>query len=119
MADAVDLVTTLYERYQACDWPAAARLLHPDVRLEMPATWGVLSGRDAVMALQEGYPEPWGDLVVLRVVFDGDSTVAAEIEITGPAEVFRCAAFWQAHEGALHRGVEYWVTVGADEPGPR
>lgn len=43
---------------------------------------------------------------------------AAETEIVGPAETFRCAAFWQVRDGRLHRGVEYWVTVGGDEPPP-
>jgi hypothetical protein len=33
--------------------------------------------------------------------------------------VFRCAAFWVADQGLLTRGVEYWVTVAAEQPGPR
>ena len=114
-----ELVRSLYERYQARDWHAARQLLHPDARLTMPATGEVLTGRDGVIGLQECYPEPWGDLAVLRVVSDGGDTAVAEVEITGPAELFRCAAFWEAHEGRLQRGVEYWVTVGAEQPGPR
>ncbi len=119
MSDPLQLVRALYESYQARDWSAAAAVLHPDARLSMPATGEVHDGRDAVMALQENYPEPWGDLSVLRVVADGRDTAVAEVEITGPSEVFRCAAFWEARDGRLHRGVEYWVTVGGDEPGPR
>lgn len=111
------LVTSLYENYQARDWPAAAALLHPEARLVMPATGELLLGRDRIMSLQENYPEPWGDLQVLQVVGDGDRA-AAEIEVVG-TEVFRCAAFWRVRDGLLHHGVEYWVTPGADEPGPR
>ncbi len=114
-----ELVRALYEHYQARDWSAAAELLHPDVQLEMPATAEVLAGRDRVVALQENYPEPWGDLSVLRLVSDGGDTAVAEIEIVGPSDVFRCAAFWDVRGGRLHHGVEYWVTVGGDEPGPR
>lgn len=120
MADAGDLVRDLYERYQDRNWAAAAGLLHPDAQVSMPATAELLVGRAAVLALQTGYPEPWGDLTVLRVVAGADGRAAvAEIEVVAPAEVFRCAAFWQVHEGLLHRGVEYWVTVGGEEPPPR
>ena len=119
MSDPRVLVRALYESYQARDWAAAAEVLHPEVQLRMPATAEAHDGRDAVMALQENYPEPWGDLSVLRVVADGGGAAAAEIEIVGPSETFRCVAFWEARDGRLHRGVEYWVTVGSDEPGPR
>lgn len=119
MSDPLELVRALYESYQARDWAAAADVLHPDAQLRMPATAEVHDGRDAIMALQEHYPEPWGDLSVLRLVGDDGDTAVAEIEIVGPSEVFRCAAFWEVRDGRLHRGVEYWVTVGSDEPGPR
>jgi len=112
------LVRSLYERYQARDWTAAALLLHPDVRLQMPATAETLNGRDAVIGMQERYPEPWGDLTVLRVVADADAAVA-EVEIVAEADTFRCAAFWRARDAQLMEGVEYWVTLGGDEPGPR
>ena len=117
MPDAADLVRTLYERYQERDWPAAAGLLHPEAELSMPATAERLVGRDAVLAFQADYPEPWGDLTVLRVVGD-DATAVAENEVVAPSETFRCAAFWQVRDGRLHRGVEYWVTVGGDRPPP-
>jgi ketosteroid isomerase-like protein len=113
------LVRGLYERYQARDWRAARELLQPDARLEMPATAEVYTGRDDVLGLQERYPEPWGELTVLRVVSDGEHTAVAEFEIVAPVAVFRCAAFWETRNGLLARGVEYWVTVGEDEPGPR
>lgn len=119
MSRPLELVRALYDNYQARDWSAAAELLHPDVQLRMPATSEVLTGRDEVMALQEHYPEPWGDLSVLRIVADGGDTAAAEIEIVGLSEVFRCAAFWEIRDGRLHHGVEYWVTVGGDDAGPR
>jgi hypothetical protein len=56
--------------------------LRPDVRLYMPATDERMVGRDAVIALQRDYPEPWGELRVLRTT--GDGPVAAEIEIRAP-----------------------------------
>ena len=118
MHNGAELVRSLYDSYQARDWAAAALLLHPDVRLQLPATAETLEGRDAVIGLQERYPEPWGDLTVLRVLGDLD-TAAAEVEIVAEAETFRCAAFWRFRDARLSEGVEYWVTLGGDEPGPR
>jgi hypothetical protein len=114
------LTRKLYEFYQARNWAAAADLLHPEALLEMPATRERLSGRDEIIEFQENYPEPWGDLTVLRVVSDdSENTAAVEFEIEGPREVFRCAAFWIADQGMLSRGMEYWVTVGGEQPPPR
>jgi len=112
-----DLARSLYERYQARDWSGAAALLHPDAQVRMPATEEHLVGREQVLALQRGYPEPWGDLQVLRVVGNA-ATAAVEVEIVAAAGVFRCAAFWTVHEDLLHRGVEYWTTVGGEDPPP-
>ena len=114
-----ELVRSLYERYQARDWPAAAALLDPGVRLDLPATGEALVDRDALIGFQERYPEPWGELSVLRVVSDGGGAAAAEVEIVAGDAVFRCAAFWSAQAGRLVRGVEYWVTVGGEVPPPR
>jgi len=111
------LVRRLYERYQARDWTGASELLHHDAKLEMPATAEHLTGRDQVIALQRNYPEPWGDLGVLRVLGAGDSAVA-ELQVIASDAEFRCAAFWVARDGLLHRGVEYWITVGGEEPPP-
>jgi hypothetical protein len=111
------LVRALYERYQARNWSDAALLLHEEASVDMPATNEQLIGPGRVLGMQRDYPEPWGDLEVLRVLGNERSAVA-ELEVVAPAAVFRCAAFWNVHEGLLHRGVEYWVTVGGEEPPP-
>jgi hypothetical protein len=110
-------VRALYELYQARDWASAAALLHPEAQLHMPATDERLMGRGQVIGFQRNYPEPWGELQVLRVV--SNSTVAAaEVEIVSDPRLFRCAAFWTIQEDMLLSGVEYWVTVGGEEPRP-
>ena len=111
------LVRELYERYQARNWSDAALLLREDATVDMPATNEQLLGRDQVIGMQRDYPEPWGDLQVLRVLGIERSAVA-ELEVVAPTTVFRCAAFWDVDDGLLHRGVEYWVTVGGEEPPP-
>jgi hypothetical protein len=111
------LVRALYELYQARDWSAAARLLHPQARLHMPATDEQLVGREQVIAFQRDYPEPWGELRVLRAIADPTAAVA-EVEIVSGATLFRCAAFWMIEDDLLLDGVEYWVTVGGEAPPP-
>ena len=105
------VVTQLYERFQARDWDGATRLLHADAQLHMPATDERLVGREQVIRLQREYPEPWGELRVLRAASAPDTAVA-EIEIKAPDGRYRCAAFWTVRDGLLYDGVEYWVTVG-------
>ncbi|CAN5700610.1 hypothetical protein BH18ACT13_BH18ACT13_03760 [soil metagenome] len=83
----------------------------------MPATAERLVGRSKVVEFQRDYPEPWGDLSLLRIVGKGE-TAAAEIEVVAEEATFRMAAFWRAGEGLLREGVEYWVTVGGEEPPP-
>jgi hypothetical protein len=83
----------------------------------MPATRERLDGREGVVAFQRAYPEPWGDLTVLRVVGD-EEVAAAEIEVVAPDDTFRMAAFWRAQDGLLREGVEYWVTVGGEKAPP-
>lgn len=111
-----ELVARLYSLYQEREWDGAACLLHPDARLHMPATDERLVGRDAVIALQREYPEPWGELRVLRTT--GEEPVAAEVEIRAADGTYRCAAFWTVREGRLAEGVEYWVTVGGERADP-
>ena len=115
--DATVLVRELYEAYQRRDWDAAAELLHPDAVLDMPATRERLTGREGVIDFQREYPEPWGDLTVLRVLGGGDEA-CAEVEIVAPEGTFRLAAFWRAEGELLRDGIEYWVTVGGEQPPP-
>ena len=115
--DATELVRRLYERYQARDWEAAAELLHVEAIVDMPETRERLFGRDGVIDFQRRYPEPWGDLTVLRVLGGADEA-CAEVEVVAPGDTFRLAAFWRVDDRLLRDGVEYWVTVGGSEPPP-
>ena len=113
--EATGLVRALYEAYQRRDWEAAAELLHPEATVDMPDTRERLTGREGVLDFQRNYPEPWGDLAVLRVLGGADEA-CAEVEVAAPAETFRLAAFWRSEDGLLRDGIEYWVTVGGEQP---
>jgi ketosteroid isomerase-like protein len=112
--DATDQVAALYTAYQDRDWARAATVLHPEAVVDLPATGEQLAGREAVIAFQVEYPEPWGRLTVRRVV-GGPAETAAEVEVAAPdGQVFAMAAFWRQQDGLLRAGVEYWDTVGGD-----
>ena len=113
--DATELVQQLYEAYQRRDWDAAAGVLHPFAAVDMPDTRERLTGREGVLDFQRDYPEPWGELSVLRVL-GGPDEACAEIEVVGPDDTFRMAAFWRTENGLLRDGIEYWVTVGGEQP---
>ena len=110
------LVRALYEAYQERTWDLASSYLHPEAVVDMPHTSERLEGRNAVIDFQRSYPEPWGTLLVVRVVGDDDAA-AAEINLLEAGTVrHTMAAFWRRQDGLLHEGVELWVTVGAEEP---
>jgi ketosteroid isomerase-like protein len=114
--DAGELIRRLYEAYQARDWDRAQECLHPGAAVAMPATSERLTGRAEVIRFQREYPEPWGDIAVLRVVAAG-AAAAAEIEVTAPGgEVYRMAAFWDTEAGLLRHGTEYWIDPGGQPP---
>ena len=113
--DAPDLARSLYAAYQARDWALAQTYLHPEAVVSMPATVERLAGREEVIRFQREYPEPWGDLIVLRAL--GDAAAAAvEVEVRATAGVFRMAAFWDVRDGLLASGTEYWVDPGGSPP---
>jgi ketosteroid isomerase-like protein len=109
VTDAGTLVRDLYEAYQRRDWDSCAPLIHPEATYDLPNSNEYVEGGDELLAYQRDYPEPWGELSVLRVIAAGDQA-AAEITVTGGREGdFRMAALWTLKDGLLHRCVEYWA----------
>jgi ketosteroid isomerase-like protein len=103
------LVRSLYEAYGRRDWDACTPLLHADAVYELPRTDERVEGGPAVLDYQRAYPEPWGELSILRVIAEGDEA-AAEISVRGGREGdYRMAALWTVRDGRLWRGVEYWA----------
>lgn len=112
--DATAQVAALYAAYQDRDWERAATFLHPEAVVDLPATGERLAGKEAVMAFQIEYPEPWGVMTV-RQVLGGPEESAARVEVLAPdGQLLAMAAFWRQQDGLLRDGTEYWITVGGD-----
>jgi hypothetical protein len=75
-----------------------------------------LNGREDTVNFQRAYPEPWGVLIVKRVVADAEWAAVEAMVVDPEGRVFALAAFWPARQGLLDRGVEYWVDVAARSP---
>jgi ketosteroid isomerase-like protein len=110
-----EVVRQLWERISDRDWLAVRELLAPDLRVEWPATGEVFLGPDNFVAVQSRYPEGWS-INVLQVIAQGD-TVVADVEVPHKGVgTFRVASFCTVRNGLVAQAVEYWVTVGGDEP---
>jgi hypothetical protein len=110
-----DVVRALWERFEARDWDGASVLLAPAVVVDWPASRERMVGRDNVIGLNSGYPEPWGHIAVLRV-FEAGEQVAAEIRIDAEDAKYFCVGFYEVRDGHVVQATEYWVTEGGQEP---
>ena len=113
-ADAAAVVQLLFELFEARRWEDASALLASDVVVDWPATGERFVGRERFVGMQRAYPEGWA-IEVVRVLADGDQ-VASEVRVTHHGATFASAGFWTVADGLIHVGVEYWVTVGGEEP---
>ena len=115
--DAADASRARHEAYHRRGWKDAKHI-HPEASVEMPATGERLEGRDETLRFRQDYPEPRGTFAALRAL-GGANEAAVEVRVHAPdGQRLPMAAFWQARDGRLCRGVEYWVTVGAESPPP-
>ena len=115
MTEPTAVVRAYWELMQARDWTGLRQVLAPDVVVEWAAGDEQFVGPDAVVGVNQEYPEGWS-VHVRGIVADGD-TVASDVEV--PMEgvgVFRVAAFARVRAGLLVSSVEYWIGVGTEQP---
>lgn len=111
-----EAVAAYWERMQARDWQGLRQVLADDVVVDWPASGERFVGGDNVVAVNREYPEGWS-IRVLSILASADR-VASEVEV--PMEggsTHRVASFWTIQDERIVAGVEYWVELGADEPG--
>jgi len=113
--DAGEIVREFHRRMQARDWRGAESFLADDVHIEYTSTGEQFDG-PAFLAMNEAYPEGWS-LEVREVVAAGDR-VAAQVRVHHADQVFWCAGFYTVTDDRIARGVEHWVTEGAETPAP-
>lgn len=109
------VIETLWARVEARDWAGLAELVAPDAVIDWPVSAERIAGRDAYVAINQGYPAGW-TIRVLRLVAAGDQ-VASEVEVRHPESgTFRAASFWTVRDGRVVRAAEYWTDHGMEAP---
>lgn len=110
-----EVVTRLWERIAARDWPGARELLDDRLVVHWPVTGETFVGPDAFISVQREYPEGWS-IRVLRIVAAG-AQVVAEVEVPQDGVgVFRTASFAEVVGGRVGALTEYWVTLDSENP---
>jgi SnoaL-like domain/ACT domain len=115
-AAATLVVRRWWELMEAREWDDAAECLAPDIAVEWTHTGERFAGREAVVRVNREYPQGWA-IRVLDIV-GGRGRVAADVEVTHGAQVFRCAQFATVVDGAIVEAVEHWVTCGGEAVPP-
>lgn len=111
-----EIVSELWARMQARDWPGLGELLAEDVVVEWPVSGERIVGRANYVGINADYPEGWS-IRVLRIVADGDAVVS-EVEVPHDSMgVHRVVSLWTVRDGRIAAGREYWTESGSD-PAP-
>ena len=122
---AVDVVGTVWGRFEARDWTAARAVLADDLVVELPATGERFTSADAFIEFNSRYPEGW-TLQVQRVVSAGRSTaldggdaelVVSEVQV--PHEgvgLFAVVQLARVRDALVVSAREFWVTRGDEAP---
>lgn len=114
----LNVVARLWERIEAADWDAVARLIAEDAVIEWPVSGERIVGRANFIAVNrdDGYADG-RSVELLRILADGD-LVVTEVEIPQDHVVYRAVSLWTVRDGEIVGAREYWTSPGQD-PAPR
>lgn len=115
MATAKDLVAQFAARLERRDWPALARILHPEVVYEMPQTRERIRGRDRYVAFNSQYPGDWH--IEPRVVLGDDRDGVLLFEWTLDGESSLAIAFFEVADGLITKITDFWPEPYEPPPG--
>ncbi|MCB5178747.1 nuclear transport factor 2 family protein [Streptomyces antimicrobicus] len=115
------VVTELWNRIGAHDWPAVGTLIAEDAVIEWPVSAERIVGRANFLAvLSDMGQSTYADdtrVRLLRALADGDRVVT-EVEMADDHVVYRGVSLWTVRDGEVVDGREYWTSPGQD-PAPR
>lgn len=95
-----------WQSMNARDWPGLARLLHPDVRYDVPQSREVVRGREAVVRFNAEYPGDWS-LEPVRVVAD-ERGAATWIDFRLDGESVPGLTFFTFQNGLIATVTDFW-----------
>ncbi|WP_137939125.1 nuclear transport factor 2 family protein [Chitinivorax sp. B] len=110
----MQIVFELWRNIQNRDWVAAKLLLSPDVEMRWWSTGECFEGSDAVIHVNQVYPEGWTIIVQeLNGLPDGRVHSLVRVDHAGHG-VFYANSFFVLHKNLICRIDEYWSQL--EEP---
>ena len=106
------LVRCLWAHFQARDWPAARALLADDAQLHWVASGEWLLDADAIIRVQQIYPEGWR-LTVLEATPMLDGRVHSVIRVDHGEQTFYAHTLWRFAGALIQGATETWATAEA------
>ena len=106
------LVRSLWACFEARDWAAARRCLADDAQLHWVATAEHFLDADAIIRVNQIYPEGW-QLRVIEVTPMVDGRVHSAIEVAHGADCFYANTLWRFRGEHIVGAVEYWGSAQA------
>jgi GrpB-like predicted nucleotidyltransferase (UPF0157 family) len=111
MSDA-EIAVALWDAYQARDWQGARALLSEDAVLDWPCTEERFVGADAIVAVNQQYPEGWS-IAVLRWDELGPGRVHVLARVDHPPHRFWAHARVRVEQQKIVHLEEHWATAEA------
>jgi uncharacterized damage-inducible protein DinB len=110
----IDVVASLWARFEARDWAGARQLFADDAVLTWHTSGERLLDADAIIRVNEMYPEGWS-IRVLALNALSDGRVHSIAEVNHPPGRFIANSLFRFERGRIVQVDEYWATV---EPPP-
>jgi SnoaL-like domain len=101
------IAASLYERFEARDWDAAAELLADDVIYLLPQTGERVVGRDALITFMRSYPGDWHLAVARVIATDSEAAVVVDFRL-GEESSENLALFDVNADGLITAMTDYW-----------
>ena len=108
----VEVVRSLWQRFEARDWVGARALLRDDAALHWPTSGEHFDDADAAIKVQAIYPEGWS-IRVIEVNELSDGRVHSGIEVTHGDDRFFANSLFRFNGGLIAEITEYWGTFEA------
>lgn len=103
----VELVRSLWQRFEARDWVGARSLLRDDAALHWPTSGEHFDDADAAIKVQAIYPEGWA-IRVIEVNELTDGRVHSAIEVKHGVDRFFANSLFRFEGELIAEITEYW-----------
>lgn len=110
-----ELVLLHWQLANAQDWPAFARLLHPEMRYEAPQSRERIGTPAGYVDFFATWPQPW-HVDVIKCIAD-EASALTQIDFISSAPTMTGLTIFDVRDGLIVKVTDFWPDPY--EPGPR